>query len=421
VQEHSALLGSGFASQQEQRLAYEGLQMSDCILHKKHVKKALRKNSFPDSFTLSRYSFSPYMACSHGCAYCDGRAEKYYVEGDFDRDIIVRDNIDQLLLKELSNVREKGPVSISSGVTDAYQPVEELTGLTRKCLEVLSYFDLPVTLLTKSVLIERDLDILSKIALANSVTVFISLVHIDDETRRIFEPKAASVEERLSLIGKLRNAGCSVGVLAMPMIPLLADSKEYMETLFDRVLEAGAQFIIPGSLTLRPGRQKDFFLQRIQEYYPLSLESYRDLYSNNLQSGSPLKSYTDRIYSQIGEITRCKGINTMVPHHIYRRSLHKSDELYILLNQLKESYGYRGVDTRRLSTSLASYVSFLEKEKKELGRNIASNTEYLNKLIPDLCRSGKIDTILKNSRLSSFVKTLYLEDKLFDFTTMKIC
>lgn len=393
--------------------------MNEPIIHKKYVKKALRKNLLPGNFTVSRYSFSPYMACGHGCAYCDGRAEKYYVEGDFERDIVVRENIDELLLKELSNIREKGPVSISSGVTDAYQPVEETSGLTRKCLEVLSYFDLPVNLMTKSDLIERDLDVLSKIAKSNNVSVFISLVHLDDKIRRIFEPQAASVESRLDLIGKLKEAGCSVGVLAMPFLPLLGDSNEHIRILFAEVLKRGADFIMPGSLTLRPGRQKEFYFNRILEHFPNFLDEYKFMYSNNLQSGSPVKSYIDSFYGEVGSIVDEMKFGTMVPHRVYRESLHKSDELFVLLSQLREKYGQRGVNTRRLSESINSYAAFMEKEKKARGRDIAFNTEYFNNLIPDLCRSGKINLILKNDKLSDLVKEIFLEKKHFDFVNLK--
>lgn len=394
--------------------------MNEPILHRKYVKKALRKALFPDNFIISRYHLSPYMACSHGCAYCDGRAEKYYVEGDFDRDIIVRENIDKLLLKELSNIREKAPVSISSGVTDAYQPVEEITGLTRKCLEVLSYFDLPVNLLTKSALIERDIDILSKIAESNPVTVFISLVHLDDEKRRIFEPEAASVEERLELITKLKDAGCNVGILAMPFIPFIGDSIEHAGKLSQILLQKNVDFIMPGYLTLRPGRQKDFFLKRIEEYFPEYLDDYKEMYSNNMLSGNPLKKYRDNFTSVAEKVFLDQNINTMVPHHIYRRSLHKSDELFVLLLQLRESYNYRSVDTGKLSRSIDFYTSYIEKEKKGLGRDVAFNTEYMDKLIPDLCRNKKINDIFRNQKLSDFVSKVFLEDKLFNSATLKL-
>jgi len=394
--------------------------MGQPVLHRRKVKKALQKGLLPDSFTVSRYRFSPYMACSHGCAYCDGRAEKYYVEGDFDSDIVVRENIDQLLFKELSNIRERGPVSISSGVTDAYQPVEAQLGLTAKCLDVLTWFDLPVNLLTKSALIERDIPLLEKIAAHSGVTVFISLVHLDDRIRKIFEPEAATVEQRLDLIVKLKEAGCSIGVLAMPFLPFLGDSDEHIRTLFREVQERGADFIMPGWLTLRPGRQKEFYLNRLNDHYPGLVDKYRDLYSNNMQSGNPLKSYRDEIQERMQKITTEMSLPFMVPHSLYRKTLHRSDELYCLLIQMTESYSRRGVNVSSLRKSSERYAEFLTGEKKKLGKDIAFNQETMNQLIPALCRSGKIQSILGNDKLGAFVSEVFLEDKLFDPVNLKL-
>ena len=85
--------------------------------HEREVKAALRKGLLGEPFLASRYSFSPYMACGHGCAYCDGRAERYYVEGEFDRDIVVRSNIASRLDEELGRVRERAVVSVGSGIS----------------------------------------------------------------------------------------------------------------------------------------------------------------------------------------------------------------------------------------------------------------------------------------------------------------
>ncbi|MBN2657850.1 MAG: radical SAM protein [Spirochaetales bacterium] len=394
--------------------------MAEYNLHKKHIKKALRKELFPDNFTVSRYKFSPYMACSHGCAYCDGRAEKYYVEGDFERDIVVRDNIDQLLLKELSNIRERGPVCISSGVTDAYQPVEEQLGITAKCLDVLSWFDLPVNLLTKSALIERDLPVLEKIARRSGVSVFISLVHLDDKVRALFEPEAATVGQRLDLIGKLKKAGCTVGVLAMPFLPYIGDSEEHLKTLFGEVMTRGADFIMPGWLTLRPGRQKDFYLTRLNESFPGLVGPYKELYSNNLQSGNPLKNYRDEMAERMDRITADMAVPTMVPHRVYRNTLHKSDELFLLLVQMSELYSRKGIDVSSLRKSIDRCCEFLTGVKKKLGKDIAFNTETMNQSVPDLCRSGKINSILENDKLSAFITEIFLEEKIFDSTDLKL-
>ncbi len=394
--------------------------MNEPFLHKKYIKKALNKSILPDLFTISCYRFSPYMACSHGCAYCDGRAERYYIEGDFDRDIIVRENIHEILIKELSNVRLKGPITISSGVTDAYQPVEETLELTRKCLEVLTYFDFPVMLLTKSPLIERDLDLLGKLNKKNPVTVYISLIYLDDKIRQKFEPKAGTVDQRLELISKLKDVGCNVGVLAMPFLPFICDSEQQVTDLLREVIKRGADFAMPGCLTIRPGRQKEYFFQKVNRYYPQYLDKYKEIFSNNLESGVPIDSYLYGFDNLANKITIENNIDFIAPHHVFRNILSGADELYVLLYQLKEVYDRKGIDTKKLKYSIISYGSFLKKEKKDLGRNIAFNTEYLNKLIPDLCRNGKINNILKNDKLSTFVSTIFLENRLYDFTSMKI-
>src|SRR3990172_1299304 len=98
--------------------------MSSAVPHDRRVKCALRKAKLGEPFLASRFSFSPYMACGHGCAYCDGRAERYWVDGVFDRDIVVRTNIVEVLEAEVTRLRERAVVSVGSGISDAYQPVE---------------------------------------------------------------------------------------------------------------------------------------------------------------------------------------------------------------------------------------------------------------------------------------------------------
>ena len=106
--------------------------MNEVHKHYRYVKKILRKNNLAGSFMCGRYSFSPYMACSHGCVYCDGRAEKYWVEGDFEKDIVVRKNLPELLSVELPKLRETATITIGSGISDAYQPPEIEEELMRR-------------------------------------------------------------------------------------------------------------------------------------------------------------------------------------------------------------------------------------------------------------------------------------------------
>ncbi len=148
--------------------------------HHKTIKKALRKRDLVDPYFVSKYSFSPYQACRHGCLYCDGRAEKYYVEGDFERDVVIKENLPILLEKELDRLREPGTICIGSGISDPYQPVEEEELIVRECARILAKRDLPVSVMTKSSLIRRDLDLWCEVNRKSRFTLMVSLTTTDD-------------------------------------------------------------------------------------------------------------------------------------------------------------------------------------------------------------------------------------------------
>ena len=105
--------------------------------HEIIVKKLIKKSHFPEAFA-GKYSFSPYMGCGHDCKYCDGRFEKYYFEGELHKDITVRTNTAELLAKELPKLREYGPICISSGISDAYQPLERQYGIMSDCASIMA-------------------------------------------------------------------------------------------------------------------------------------------------------------------------------------------------------------------------------------------------------------------------------------------
>jgi DNA repair photolyase len=259
--------------------------------HEREVKGALRKAPLAEPFFASRYSFSPYMACGHGCAYCDGRAERYWVEGEFDRDIVVRTNIAECLDCDLAHARERAPVSVGSGISDAYQPVEERLGLMRGTAEILLRHRFPASVLTKSSLVRRDLDVWRAVNDEAGFTLSVSLVFADDGERAIFEPGASPVADRVAALRAFKEAGCGVGVYAMPLLPWIADSGEALRRLLDLCRAAGVDFVIPGGLTLRPGRQKDFFLARLAASHPELVPRYRELYGENRSSGAGRPAY----------------------------------------------------------------------------------------------------------------------------------
>jgi DNA repair photolyase len=141
-----------------------------------------------------------YGGCEHGCVYCDGRAERYFVDGDFDRDIAVKVNALEIARQELKQRREPGFIFLGGGVSDCYQPAEAQYRLACGLLQLTLEAGLGVHVLTKSALVERDFDLLSEINRQSKTIVSFSLHTVDDNVRRDFEPKTASVKERFRLL-----------------------------------------------------------------------------------------------------------------------------------------------------------------------------------------------------------------------------
>jgi DNA repair photolyase len=149
--------------------------------------------------------------------------------------------------------------------TDAYQPVEKQTELTREILQVLAEFRHPVTIVTKSALIERDEDILSEMAHDNLVKVVVSITTLDHSLARVMEPRACAPTRRLEVISNLRKAGVSVGVLVAPIIPVLTDSE--MESILKNCRDAGAN--TAGYVLLRlPHELKQLFREWLANHFP---------------------------------------------------------------------------------------------------------------------------------------------------------
>ena len=256
-------------------------------LHDRTVKTVLRKSRLVDPWFVGKYSFSPYQACAHGCTYCDGRAERYWVDGEFDRDIVVRRNAADVLAREVPKLRERGIVFVGSGISDAYQPPEADERIMPACGRVLADHRLPVTILTKSSLIARDLDLWSEVNVAAGFVLMVSLVTLDDGLRAIVEPGASPVEARLETLRAFKARGCGVGAAAMPLLPFLTDSDAQLDALALALGQVGVDFVLVGGLTLRPGRQKTAFFDTLRRSFADLLPHYERLYGEDRPSGAP--------------------------------------------------------------------------------------------------------------------------------------
>lgn len=169
------------------------------------------------------YSLNPYQGCEHGCVYCYARnSHEYWGYGaglDFEQKILVKKNAVELLEKKFQSKTWRATPIVLSGNTDCYQPLEHRLQLTRKLLALFLKYKHPVGIITKNSLVQRDIDILKELAADNLVKVILSITSLSEETRRLLEPRTASIKKRLETIEKLTDAGIPVGVMVAPIIP----------------------------------------------------------------------------------------------------------------------------------------------------------------------------------------------------------
>jgi DNA repair photolyase len=392
----------------------------DAFVHPRDVRKALRTSSLIDGFLCCRSSFSPYMACGHGCRYCDGRAEKYWVEGDFERDIIVRRNLPRLLREELPRLRERAPIGIGSGISDAYQPQEKWQGLMRECAAILADHPFPVTLLTKSSLVCRDIDLWEKVNRGPGFILNLSIATLDETVRRRFEPGASPIEERLETVRAFGKRGIPVGVMAMPLLPFITDDEKSIRALLSTLKDAGAVFVMPGGLTLRPGRQKSFYSNEIASSYPGLLERYREIYAEERPSGVCTRRYRDTLAERIRSATRTAGLPSLLPHELYREKLPLYDELHLLLQHMAELYAARGVPVDALKTATRRYADWLLQKKKIFNRRRSLRQQDLEGETRELFRAAEAGNLLGNEKLAGFLRSVALERQVFDYLTLTL-
>jgi DNA repair photolyase len=214
-------------------------------------------------------SINPYRGCEHGCIYCYARPYHEYLGFsaglDFETKIVVKEAAPELLRRELLSPKWKPQVLAMSGVTDCYQPIERRLQITRKCLQVLVEFRNPVAVVTKNLLVTRDIDLLADLTRDNAAAVIVSITTLDADLARILEPRTAQPAARLRAIKELTGAGVPAGVLLSPVIPGLTDHE--VPAIVNAAAEAGARFA--GMTPLRlPFGVKDLFQQWLERHLP---------------------------------------------------------------------------------------------------------------------------------------------------------
>lgn len=233
-----------------------------------HTQGALSHNDSPD--IPFSWSVNPYRGCTHACAYCYARPTHeflgYGAGTDFERVLVVKLRAAALLEQALRAASWKGEPICFSGVTDPYQPLERRYGLTRSCLEVCARYRNPVSIITRSPLITRDLDLLGALNEHQAVIVNISIPITDPELARLIEPGAPPPSARLRAIELLAGAGIPVGVNVAPLIPGLNDEGVAEALKLSRA--AGARWA-HSQLVRLPGAVGPVFEARLREALPL--------------------------------------------------------------------------------------------------------------------------------------------------------
>jgi DNA repair photolyase len=247
----------------------EPLPAFDTVVRPDPARTIISRNQSPD--VGFDQSINPYRGCEHGCIYCYARPSHSYLNLspglDFETKLFFKENAAQLLEQELAAPNYRcSPITLGAN-TDAYQPIEREHRVTRQIIEVLARYRHPFSIITKSALVERDIDLLAPLAKDNLVHVLLSVTTLSNELKRTLEPRTASPRARLRAIQSLSSAGIPVSVMVAPIIPVLTDSE--LESILDAAAQAGAKWA--GYVLLRlPYELKELFRDWLQQHQPLA-------------------------------------------------------------------------------------------------------------------------------------------------------
>ena len=318
-----------------------------------------------------------YRGCTHNCVYCDGRSEKYYVEGEFGKDVEVKTNAIEILEKEMKKDKnfngdfKKGFIMLGGGVGDSYQPAEKEFKITRKALELFEKHNLPVHILTKSTLIKRDLDVLKKINEKSKVIVSMSFSTVDENIASIFEPGVPNPQKRLELLSKFKKEGISCGMFLLPVIPFISDKPFLVDKSIKKASDINLDFVIFGGMTLKDGRQKEYFMKVLEKNYPELVANYENIYKGD-EWGNATDEYYNSINDSFSFISRKYQINKRIPSRLFKDFMNENDLVSVILDQIdyllklkrkNSPYGYAAHSISQLEKPLSSMKFNLRKIK----------------------------------------------------------
>ena len=290
----------------------------------------------PETTGMGYWSINPYIGCAFGCAYCYARyAHRYVMEraaddermtselGEaynrlppwlaFERNVFVKRNAPEILSRTLRFGGDRylklleGETIVIGTATDPYQPAERKFRVTRGILEVLAeHPGLSVVIITKSPLVTRDIDLLSRINRHSDLSVHISLITLDRELARRIEPRSPTPESRIRALARLREAGIDAGINCMPVLPGITDNPSDLEALVKRVSEAGATYVGACAVRLQSAARKRY-LPFIEQEFPHLAERYRNTYGNSAYAGEKYRDGLARFFEKLCAKYRVRG------------------------------------------------------------------------------------------------------------------
>lgn len=238
------------------------------------------------SILSTKNGMNLYRGCQHGCIYCDSRSDCYQMDHPFS-DIAVKENAVELLETALKRKRRRCMIGTGS-MTDPYLPLEKELQMTRRALEVAERYGFGFTLITKSDLVLRDLDLLQKINEKSKCVVQMTLTTFDDALCRKLEPNVCPTSRRIEVLRTLKEAGIPTVVWLCPILPYINDTEENIRLILQACAETGVRGVIcfGMGLTLREGNREYFYAQ-LERHFPGLKERYIREFGNQYMVASP--------------------------------------------------------------------------------------------------------------------------------------
>lgn len=266
-----------------------------CRIRELECKSVLNKSGLAD------YAVNCYTGCEHGCVYCYARFVSRFshpgeVWGSF---VDVKVNAPQVLALEAK--RKRVDRVFVSSACDGWQPREASYRLTRQCLEILCHYGYPLTILTKSTLAGRDLDLLAS---KEGVEFGVTITTLNEGLRQLIEPRSSSPTERLALLQEAKSKGIRTYAFLGPLLPYLSDTEESLTSLFKAVKDVGIDYFYVDRLNQRFGVWLSL-KNLLQENFPNFVDGYRRIFFD----GGARREYSERLMSYVNHIARRQGLD----------------------------------------------------------------------------------------------------------------